>query len=38
MTAEAERHDYEPGDGRHPGQTDPLCRTCGQAKRGNTHR
>jgi hypothetical protein len=26
-------HGYEPGDDRHPMQTDPLCRLCGEAKR-----
>lgn len=25
-------HDYEPGDQRHPMQTDPLCLICGEEK------
>lgn len=35
---EARRHDYEPGEGRHPMSTDPNCRVCGQSERGGNHR
>lgn len=31
------RHDYEPGEGTHPMETEPLCRVCGQAKRTAAH-
>jgi excinuclease UvrABC ATPase subunit len=27
------QHDYEPGDGQHPMETDPLCRLCGRGRR-----
>lgn len=30
-------HDYEPGDQRHPIQTDPNCRVCGQIRRSPQH-
>lgn len=29
---DTDRHEYEPGDERHPMHSDPLCRICGQPK------
>lgn len=34
----ADRHDYEPGDTRHPMHTDPACRVCGRPARDGSHR
>lgn len=34
---EVQHHDYEPGQGRHPMQTDPLCDICGQPKKAKVH-
>lgn len=35
--SESTPHDYEPGDGRHPMQTDPRCRICGGPKGHKLH-
>lgn len=32
LTSSTQRHEYEPGDGRHAMHTDPLCNVCGLAK------
>jgi len=37
MTAETQRHDYEPGNDPSPMQTDPPCRMCGKPKRDRVH-
>jgi hypothetical protein len=38
LDAMLDRHDYEPGDTRHPMHTDPACRVCGRPARDGSHR